>query len=432
MHKALFRMGLLLIIVSVLLSGCSSLSQSQNQAPIQNLSGALVAPGTEISSQYKPYYGNNLWGKVAAGFRLNHQVNNPKVRYYIRIDQRYPTKIYQAMQRSAPFLYMIVEQIEKRNLPTELALLPIVESWYDPKAVSHVGATGIWQLMPAAAKRFNVPETTWWTNGRMSVYPSTFAALNYLKILHRYFSGDWFLAIAAYNAGEGRVQNALNRNARQGLPTDFWHLPLPSQTKNYVPQLLALAAIVSNPQAYQFKLPFIANRPMIGRVKMHQQIDLNLAASLAQISIGTLYQLNPQFKRRATPPSSTYYMVLPLNKIQTFTQALTHFPKHNWVDWNRYQVKKGDTLISIARYTGIPVSELKMINELRNSRIYPGQWLLYPINATTRRYRHYTVQRGDTLYRIAQRHNVSTQVLMAWNGLNSRSVIYPGQQLTIR
>lgn len=384
------------------------------------------------SVQYYQTQFKGLWARVRAGFQLNHHINQPLVKHYLYNDSHYPARIYQSMLRAKPFLYEIINQLNIRHMPTELALLPIIESRYDPQAISNAGAMGIWQLMPVTANRFHVRKSTWWYNGRQSIFQSTQAALNYLHKLYQLFDHNWLLAIAAYNSGEGTVEGAIDYNARHQLPTDFWHLNLPEQTKQYVPKLLALAAVVDQPSRYHFKLPYIANKPVIGQIRINHQIDLDIAASLANIPTEEIYKLNPEYTRRATPPHGYYHLVLPIYHIDTFWRNYANFPKQDLIQWRRYIVKKGQTLSQIAWLTGASMESIRLANHLYKNRIYAGQSLLYPISKSNRHYHHYRVKEGENLTLIGHKFGVTAKQIAHWNQMNPNALIYPGQVLVIR
>ncbi len=211
----------------------------------------VQVPGTLSNGQFV-----SLWDAMRTGFTMNHYYNNPRVQYFIQSYSRDPSFIVNITTQATPYLYPIMSMIEARNMPTELALLPIVESGFKPTARSYCGALGLWQLMPETARE-NAANESYWFNGRESVQQSTGAALNYLKYLYNYFNGDWLLALAAYNSGPGTVQNAISYNAARGLSTDFWSLNLPQATENYVPQLLALTIILNDPSNYGIALPAV-------------------------------------------------------------------------------------------------------------------------------------------------------------------------------
>ena len=229
----------------------------------------------------------SIWPRVRAGFQLSSDVNQPSLQKHVSWFARHPEYIQRVMSRADPFLYYILEEAEKRNLPTELVLLPIVESAYQPFAYSHGRAAGIWQFIPSTGKLYGLKQN-WWYDGRRDIYASTQAALNYLENLNKLFKGDWMLALAAYNSGSGTVQRAVKRNRKLKRATDFWHLKLPKETRAYVPKLLALKEIITNPEKYSVSLRCISDAPGFKQVKTTAQIDLALAAELAEIDLETL------------------------------------------------------------------------------------------------------------------------------------------------
>lgn len=415
-----------------LLTGCAGIRPGSHQA-IDTVS--LDKPEQIAAlTQQTQVQASSLWTVMRAGFQLDHEENNPRVQAYIKMYQNYPSYIQDIIQQGQPYLYGIVKLLQERDMPTELALLPIIESGYRPLARSSAGAVGIWQLMPQTAKRFNLSSDNWWFVGRQSINQSTDAALNYLAYLYSYLNGNWLLAIAAYNSGEGTVKMAVNYNLSQGLPTDFWSLNLPQQTRNYVPQLLALAAIIDNPGKYGISLPDVPNKPLIANVLLSRQISLKDAARLAEISQSQLLALNPAYTQLATPPSNTgtYYLTLPIDKIVVFEQNLQNEPLVDQTVWKRYIVKRHDTLESIAQVTGVSTSTLRQYNRI--GRLRRGQSIIYPVYTylPPSQNKIYRIKRGDTLSKIARKFNVSVSDLQKWNSLTSRSKLYIGEIITIR
>lgn len=424
--------------------------------------GALPVPPATIQALEMPWAGplapaaktgppQSLWAAMRAGFKLKHDVQQPVVQDWIGIYRKREGILQEDFHRARPFLWRIVHDIRKRGMPTELALLPEVESAYNPFARSDASrATGLWQFMPGTAARFGL-RRDWWYDGRRDILRSTRAALTYLQYLHKMFNGHWLLAIAAYNSGEGTVQEAVRRNARRGLPTDFWHLRLPQQTEQYVPELLALAALVNHPARYGIQLPELPNKPRLAVVKLPGQIDINLAARLAGIRVHTLRQLNPGFRRWATDPHGPQRLVLPRQSAARFKQRLAQVPSRKMVTWHRYDVHPGDTLGQIAERYGTTPRVLERINHLHGTLIRSGHALLVPVGGPNagdahnaviaERYprnpaarlggRHYHVQPGDSLWEIARRLGVTVASLRRWNGLPPHSTIRVGQTLTV-
>ncbi len=263
----------------------------------------------------------NLWDHIqqSMGYTLSQ---NAAVAEQIRAYQAHPATLEIALLRSEPYLYHIVTALEKRNLPLAFALLPVVESAYDPQALSHAGALGLWQLMPATANDYGVPAQGLY-DGRLDLVASTEAALDYLSYLGELFDQDWLLVIAAYNAGEGTVMRAIKQNEAAGLPTDFWSLPLPQETKQHVPKLLAVAELVSQPIRYGIELPHTPAAPVIDYVELHKQIDVTVAAKLAGISLDELYALNPGYKQRKPRPDGPHRLFLPTDRVDVFEQRLS-------------------------------------------------------------------------------------------------------------
>lgn len=259
----------------------------------------------------------NIWPRIQAGFTMPTDINHQALKSELSWYASNPLYMQRVLQRAEPFLYYILEETEKRKLPAELVLLPIVESAYQPFAYSHGRAAGIWQFIPATGKAYGLKQN-WWYDGRRDIYASTEAALNYLEQLNKMFKGDWMLALAAYNSGSGTVRRAIKRNKKQNRPTDFWHLQLPKETRAYVPKLLALKELIANPEKYALSLHFIANTPGFKQVKITTQIDLALAAKLAEIDLKTLYNYNPGFNRWATDPDGPHTLLLPIKAADTF------------------------------------------------------------------------------------------------------------------
>lgn len=321
---------------------------------------------------------NDLWGALRSGFQLQHYENTPQVQEQIGWFMHNQNYLYRTTNRAAPYMYYIYQQVQQRHLPTELVLLPILESAYNPFASSNRGATGLWQLERGTASAFGVKQD-WWYDGRRDVLASTNAALDYLTYLQNFFSDNWYLALAAYDSGEGTVQEAMRRNIRDGYSTDYWSLPLPMETRSYVPRLLALAAIIEDPDKYHIRLPAINNSPYLGAVDIGGQIDLNEAAQLANISLDELKQLNPGYVHYTTDPQGPHKLLLPFDKIQTFQENLLNISKtEKTTSWVHYKVHRGDTLESVAQRFDTSVNLLQQINHLHSYKLVHVRMLLIP------------------------------------------------------
>lgn len=392
----------------------------------------------------------DIWERIRLGMSLPDRAH-PGTEGDLKWFAKQSAYLDRVFTRAVPYLYLIVEAIEERKLPTELALLPVVESAFQPFAYSHGRAAGLWQFIPSTGERFNLKQN-WWYDGRRDVLASTHAALDYMEYLHDHFEGEWLLAIAAYNSGEGTVKRAVARNKAQGKPTDFWSLKLPRETQGYVPKLLAIAQLVKHPEQYDIALSPIANDPFLASVKLDSQIDLSLAAELADLSLEEIYLYNPGFNRWATDPGGPHRLLLPIDRIETFEQQLASYPAEKRVRWQRHRIKPGESLMQIAQRYHTTVDLLKNINKLRSNAIRAGDTLTIPVartslsnyslsadqrlSATQNQPRsgqrtQYTVKSGDSLWGIAQRHGVGVNELAQWNGMAPRDPLMPGKKLVV-
>ena len=348
-------------------------------------------------------------------------------------------------------MHLILEEVEARGLPTELALLPIVESAFQPFAYSHGRAAGIWQFIPSTGRIYGLKQN-WWYDGRRDVYASTIAALKYLENLGREFDGDWLLALAAYNSGSGTVRRAVSRNKRKNLPTDFWHLKLPKETQAYVPKLLALKRLVAEPGEHNITLRCIEDAPYLERVDTGSQIDLAMAADMADLDLETLYRLNPGFNRWATNPDGPHYLMVPIEKADGLRENLEAVPPEKRITWKRHKIRQGETLSHISDRYDISVPNIKRLNNLRSNRLREGKHLVIPVSSrnlseynltayqrkrtlqsisrTGKRVVH-IVQPGESFWEISRRYDVSTRNLARWNGMAIRDPLRAGQKLVI-
>jgi membrane-bound lytic murein transglycosylase D len=394
----------------------------------------------------------SIWPRVRAGFQLSSEDNHASLQSEINWFAKHPEYIQRVMQRADPFLYYILEEAEKRNLPTELVLLPIVESAYQPFAYSHGRAAGIWQFIPSTGRLYGLKQN-WWYDGRRDIYASTQAALNYLENLNKLFKGDWMLALAAYNSGSGTVQRAVKRNKKLNRPTDFWHLKLPKETRAYVPKLLALKEVIANPEKYSISLRCIPNAPGFKQVKTTAQIDLALAAELAEIDLKTLYNYNPAFNRWATDPDGPHTLLLPANSAEIFEENYSSLPADKHLRWSRHKIKSGETLSHIALKYNTSVKHLRSVNNISGNNIRQGKYLLIPLSSknkssyalsSTQRLKTthskkrgngtritHTVQNGESFWEISRKYKVDMHKLAKWNGMAIRDPLKKGQKLVV-
>ena len=343
--------------------------------------------------QYRPQQAhNNVWGRIYQGFKIRDYNYQPLVKRFTREFSRNPARIQQLADRSSDFLYMVVNELNRRNMPTELALLPFVESAYRNAAYSHAGAAGMWQFIPATGRRFGLHRTRSY-DARLDPIKATKAALSYLQTLNRQFRGDWLLSLAAYNCGEYRVAREIANNRRRGMRTDYWSLNLPRETKQYVPRLLAFKQIFRNPRAYGVHLRGIPNQVALTSIRINKAVNLRKAAATAGLPSNTLTILNSAFLHGITTPRISNEILLPRRHAGRLTQIIHRLPRARDVQ-NKYayqprkkkrhskkrryryvKVRLGDNLYQIAKRHGISVKRLKRLNKLRSNKIWPGKRL---------------------------------------------------------
>ncbi len=419
------------------------------QAAARDARDRLDSPATKTAEATVEE--EDLWARLREGFQLDHDIENPRVQAQLDWYARHPGYIDRVAERGSRYLHYIIEETEKRGLPTEFALLPIVESAFDPFAYSHGRAAGLWQFIPSTGKYFGLTQS-WWHDDRRDVIAATEAALTYLDRLAERFDGDYTLALAAYNSGGGTVSSAMRRNRKAGKPTDYWSLQLPRETRHYVPKLIALAKIFDRPEAYGIELPPLKNEPYFEVVETGSQLDLAHAAELAQVDIDEIYLLNPSYNRWATNPDGPHRLLVPKDKAEGFRTALAAFPVEQRVAWKNYKVRSGDSLNTIARRFNTTPAVIQQVNKLNSDLIRIGQQLLIPsatkgsdayvLSASERLERkqsrqrsgkkvRHLVRKGDTFWDIAREHRVSVREVAAWNGMAPGDPLIPGKELVI-
>jgi membrane-bound lytic murein transglycosylase D len=394
---------------------------------------------------------DDIWVRIQKNLSITRNLSHPSTRSKLKFYSTKQQFMDRIAERATPYIYYIVEELEKRNMPLDLALLPIVESAYQPFAHSPSRAAGIWQFIPGTGKHYGLKQNAWY-DGRRDIVASTDAALNYLQKLHNDFNGDWLLALAAYNAGEGNVGRAVAQSVGKGKNGDFWSLQLKNETLGYVPSLMAVAEIVANPEKYNISLKPIANKPYFEIVDTGGQIDLATVAQLTGLSLEEIYILNPGINKWATDPDGPHHLLIPVNKAAGFRQQLAALPQEERMKWQMIEIRNGDTLAAIAGRYRTDVNTIKSINNLKNNNIHAGRTLLIPVSrqpleqyalsqdarsfSNLKRSRDgqsmtYTIKRGDNLWDIGQRYGVTVEQLCAWNGLSKNSVLTPGKTLTL-
>jgi len=394
---------------------------------------------------------DDLWARIRAGFGmadLDGSIVQERTAWYAAR----PEYLRRTLDRGRRYLFHIVEELERRGMPTELALLPMVESSYNPMAYSRAHASGLWQFIPGTGKRYDLAQNLWY-DGRRDIVASTSAALDYLKDIYE-MHGDWHLALASYNWGENAVARAIERNRTAGLPTDYSSLRMPDETRQYVPKLQALKNIIANPGPFRVNLDPIPNQPYFATITKTRDIDVKLAAKLAEMPVEEFIALNPGFNRPIIPVAVNARIVLPADKVEVFHANLSKHDK-SLVSWQTYSPKPGEKLEAIAKQFGVPVAQLREVNGI-NARtrglpsllVVPGKGavgsafdsarlpLMYapptparPASSVRTRTTFHAVKAGDTLSTIARRYEVSVEDLRRWNAIGR---LAPGQTLTIQ
>lgn len=356
---------------AVALGNHKQVSQAKQEAAAINASLGMYKHSQPIPTSV------NLWPILSEHFRLTQYYDRPEVRHEI-IRYLSNKKYLEHMLRNAvPYIYYVYQQTQARDMPAEFALLPMVESGYDPFAYSPAGATGIWQIMPGTASSLGL-DINWWYDARRDTVVSTQASLNYLGSLHGTLH-NWLLAAAAYDAGIGAVRAAMEENQRMRRGVYFWDLPLPHETQLYVPKLLALAAIIRYAVYYHVKLPYIPNHPHFSAVNMNSQIDLIEAGRLAGVPADVIRRLNPGMRRWATNPNGIYALLIPSDKSETFKRNLGNLAGKSHISWQYHEVRTGETLTKIAKIYHTSAGLLRLVNGLKNNHVEPEQGLLVPL-----------------------------------------------------
>jgi len=427
----------LVICSSVLgVTGCNS-NLARHQDPSESMEVAF-------HRTYTPDH--NLWDRLRDGMTMEVP-DNPRVARFVDSYAK-RTALFKAMQANAtPYLYHIVEELEARDMPLELALLPGIESNFTTTAVSHAGAVGMWQFIGSTGRKYGLEQNIWFDERRHAL-SATKAALDYLEFLNERFNGDWELSLAAYNAGEGAVDRARAANAAKGLPTDYWSLDLPGETEEYVPRFLAVASIVKQPQAYDIHFTHLPNRPQLAQIETRRTVNLEQAAEQGGLDKKEFGKLNAAYLSSVTTSRASHQILVPADKADEMRKIVASLPetkptlKHVNASTVAYTVRRGDTLSQIARRFGVSSSQIRSTNGLRGNLIKVGQRLTIKggskkSTAPTRyasvssKRRSYRVKSGDTLWSIAQSHSVTVDALCRHNGIAKNTLLKPGQELSI-
>ncbi len=423
-------------------------------SPAKSARAAKSAPSsTDAPETSAVVQSDDLWARVRSGFAME-ELDTPLVKENEDWYVNRPDYVQRMVERSRRYLYYIVDEVERRGMPTEIALLPMIESAFNPKAYSHAHASGIWQFIPSTGKNFGLQQNFWY-DGRRDIAAATNAALDYLQKLYDMF-GDWSLALAAYNWGEGSVARAIAKNQRAGLPTDYLSLNMPAETRSYVPRLLAVKHLIADPSSFGMTLASIPNRPYFTTVTAPQSMDVKVAAKLAGISLDEFESLNPGHNRPIIhSQNGKKKLLLPVDKAENFNTNLDDYDKP-LLSWKTYTPRRGERFDKIASHFGISLAKLKEVNDIgQRSLKASGQPLLVPAkdggsddgklelaaapsekamesapSRTVTRKQTYAVKKGDTLASIARRFDVSVTEIKHWNKLKGEKLALK-QKLTI-
>jgi membrane-bound lytic murein transglycosylase D len=413
--------------------------------PVDPLQPEAVVPPDDAVAQ------TDLWMRVRAGFALPDLDDD----YVRRQEQWYasrPDYVQRMTERSGRFLFHIVEEVEKRGMPAELALLPFIESAFNPQAMSVAQASGMWQFIPSTGKNFSLKQNLF-RDDRRSVLDSTRAALDYLERLHTMF-GDWHLALAAYNWGEGNVQRAIARNQRAGLPTNYASLRMPPETRNYVPKLQAVKNIVAHPEAFSLELPTLKNHPYFLSVPIQRDIDVELAARLAEVPSDEFKQLNPQMNKPVILAAGTPQVLLPFDNANAFVRNLEQHrgPLASWTAWVAPKTLKP---ADAAKRVGVSEAQLREVNHIPpRMLVKAGSTLLVPRgqhaladvsehvadnamialapdSPLLKRVSFKASKHGDSVAAVAKRYRVSSAQVAQWNKVAANASFNPGQSVVV-
>ncbi len=476
----------LLISISLIVTGCSETPKEplviNDQTPVKSAqnNGYVYHPYRTLHKhKFKTAstHKDTVWERLLSLYSLP-DIKNPRIDRELYWYLEHPASLAILQQRAEPYLHHILDEIEAKNIPGELALLPVVESAFVPDAYSKADASGLWQFVPATGKEYGLQQNDWY-DGRRDVYASTKAATTYLRELSEDFDGDWLLALASYNCGKGRVRKAIEKNEYLNLPTDYWSLDLPQETEDYVPRLLAIAKLFANADEYNIHLQHIPNKPYFEVIDIKSPLDLQKAANLANTPLYAFLKLNPGFNRASTAPEGPHRLLVPIAQAQTFKRNLAMLPYSERVTINQYaekrttepryqekyeaqatqlrgdrirtnlaqyKVESGDNLASIANKNNTTIQSLRQVNHLTRNSVNSGMRLQIPSEAKSNNIpllasaskpkstnaQVYAIKKGDTFFNISQRFSVAPKDIANWNNVTLKTALIPGRKLTIK
>jgi len=422
------RQLLTTILISILFFGCQQIEVSQNikkDTAIKETTNNLIS---------KPEY-EDIWSYIKQNNESKTEVIlNDQVLSYMNMHLKDLDKFKEYLNDSYYFIYFVINELEDNNLPIELALLPYIESNYDPFSISSSGAVGMWQFMPRTGRLYKLNKS-WWSEDRHDPFRSTEAAVDYLKYLYQRFDEDIYLTIAAYNAGPSLLDRRINQNKRKGDQVDFWSLNVPTQTKNYVPKYIALRELILNSDNYGIKMPAIPFEPVVEKIIIPSQVEILALSEYLEIKPELLYKLNAGYTKWASAPKDESIFYIPIEKYYLFQSENNPFNEINEINWISHIVKRGDNLWDLAMKYDTEVKIIKEINYLNNDLLSIDDTLLIPLGKTKSNnfipYEMYIVSEGDSLWSISKKYNLEVRDLAKMNSLNENEFLQLGQQLSI-
>ena len=421
------------ISLLVLIVGCQQIEVYQeNPSELNNIDIGIEENVIEISTT-QPY--QDVWDFIKQNnTSQNTNILNDQVLAYMNMHLKDLDKFDEYLNDSYYFLYFVIQELEKNNLPLELAILPYIESNYDPFSISSSGAVGIWQFMPRTGRLYQL-DKSWWNEDRHDPFRSTEAAVKYLKYLYQRFDQNIYHTLAAYNAGPSLLDRRINQNKRRGMDTDFWSLNVPVQTKNYVPKYIALRELIFNSDNYGVKLPQIPYESVVKKISIPGQVEVLTLSEYLDIKPELLYKLNAGYTKWASAPEDESVFYIPSEKYILFENEDNPFKNSNQINWISHIVQSGDSLWSLASKYDTEVKIIKKINYLNNDLLSINDTLLIPLSKSKSNnfipYEMYIVSEGDTLWSIAKEYNIEIRDLSRMNSIDENSYLQLGQQLSI-
>ena len=423
------RQLLTIFFIVILVVGCQ-----QTPTTIKGIPNEISKNTSYDSVENKDSY-VNIWEYLQVNNKIKQSdYLDEQTLSYMNNHLRDIDKFEEYLNDSYYFLYFVIKELEKNNLPIELSILPYIESNYDPFSISPSGAVGMWQFMPRTGRLYELNKS-WWSEDRHDPFKSTEAAIGYLKYLYQRFDGDIYLSIAAYNAGPSLVDKRINQNKRKGEDIDFWSLNLPTQTKNYVPKYIALRELILNPEKYGITLPNIPYDSVVQKIIIPGQVEILALSEYLEIKPELLYKLNAGYTKWASAPKDESIFFIPKEKYFLFSSEKNPFNKTNDINWISHTVNKGDNLWDLAIKYDTEVDVIKEVNYLNNDLLSINDNLLIPLGKTKSNnfipYEMYIVSEGDTLWSIAKKYNLNVNNLARMNSINKNEYLQLGQQLSI-